>query len=277
MNEQLHRQCGDKIEVLYQRRRMVSAEAAWQRLREELTLISGTKAEQQFLIAAEIAKHCRRHSWPVWEAGVGANSIILFLLELSLADPVENDLPFQRFFFSDKGETVDLLLKTLDQYVEPLGQVLTATGADGWARIGTTTRRRSDPDHPTGCARRRGSNVARSRWASGPLSRCSPHLAGRTRGGRRGGCRGYRRRDTRVSAWPARRVLSGRRWIVLCSVADGRCAQVARSSIRSGAGLSRPSQERRGRHHRRGEGWFSGMGVQHHRYVSWRRRFYGTS
>ena len=133
MNEQLLRQCGDKIEVLYQRRRMVSAEAGWQRLREELTLISGTEAEQQFLIAAEIAKHCRRQGWPVWEAGVGANSIILFLLELSLADPVENDLPFQRFFFSDKGETVDLLLKTLDQYVEPLGQVLTATGADGWA------------------------------------------------------------------------------------------------------------------------------------------------
>jgi DNA polymerase III alpha subunit len=145
MHEGLLKLCGDRIEVLYQRRRGVPAESAWQRLRAELMLISGTEAEQQFLIAAEIAAHCRRHSWPVWEAGVGASSIILFLLELSLADPVENDLPFQRFFFSDKGETAGLLLKTLDQYVEPLGQVIATAGATSWIRMGNTTRLETIP------------------------------------------------------------------------------------------------------------------------------------
>jgi hypothetical protein len=80
MNEQLLKLCGGHIEVLYQRRRGVPAELAWQRLREELMLIAGTEAEQQLLVAAEIARTCRRHNWPVWEAGTGPSSIILFLL-----------------------------------------------------------------------------------------------------------------------------------------------------------------------------------------------------
>jgi DNA polymerase III alpha subunit len=138
MHERLLKLCGDRIEVLYQRRRGVPAESAWQRLRAELTLISGTEAEQQFLIAAEIAAHCRRQGWPVWEAGVGASSITLFLLELSLADPIENRLPFERYFFPDRGETVDLLLKTLDRYAEPLGQVIAKAGATSWIRLGNT-------------------------------------------------------------------------------------------------------------------------------------------
>jgi DNA polymerase III alpha subunit len=139
INEQLLQQCGDKIEVLYQRRRMVSAETARLRLREELTLISGTETEQQLLTASQVACTCRRKGWPIWEAGVGPCSIILFLLGLSQTDPVENGLPFQRFFSPDRGELSQLLLKTLDPYVQPLEQLLTATAAKSWARVGPTT------------------------------------------------------------------------------------------------------------------------------------------
>jgi len=145
MNEQLLTLCGDKIEILYQRRRGVPAEVAWQRLHEELTLISGTEAEQRFLVAAEIAKICCRHYWPVWEAGTGPSSIILFLLEISQADPIENGLLFQRYFFAEKNRASGLLLKTLDQYVEPLGQAIATAGASSWIRIGSTTRLEAIP------------------------------------------------------------------------------------------------------------------------------------
>ncbi len=145
MQKDLLKRCGDKIEVLYQPRRGVSATTAWQRLQEELALVTGTEAEQRFLNAAELATVCRRHNWPVWLVGSGPSSILLFLLELSQVDPIENGLYFERFFFPHLGQTADFTLVTPETTFNAVDKTIAAVGANKWLHLQTATQLQALP------------------------------------------------------------------------------------------------------------------------------------
>ncbi len=137
MNKKLLKICGDRIEALY--KDGPPAKTAWQRLRGELALAAGTETEKRLLVTAEIAKTCHDHGWPVWETDSGTGSIILYLLGLNLADPIEHGLLFEcwpdstRGFGSQKSfDHTSLWLTTPNRSQESLEKAVQAAGAEDW-------------------------------------------------------------------------------------------------------------------------------------------------
>ncbi len=78
------------------------------RLDRELSLIAGKGFADYFLIVADIVRHARSLGTPVAGRGSGASSLVAYLLGITNVDPLEFNLPFERFLNESRDDFPDL-------------------------------------------------------------------------------------------------------------------------------------------------------------------------
>lgn len=78
------------------------------RLEEELATVRALGLSEFFLVAAEVTDYCRRHGIMAAGRGSAAASIICYLLGVTMADPLEHDLLFERFLHTGKTSMPDV-------------------------------------------------------------------------------------------------------------------------------------------------------------------------
>ncbi len=81
---------------------------ARERLDEELTIVKALGLADFFLVAAEVTDYCRRHGILAAGRGSAAASIVCYLLGVTAADPIRNDLLFERFLHAGKTSMPDV-------------------------------------------------------------------------------------------------------------------------------------------------------------------------
>ena len=77
-------------------------------LREELGIIREFDLADFFLVAAEVTDHCEQSGILAAGRGSAASSVICYLLGVSKADPIANDLLFERFLHTGMKEMPDI-------------------------------------------------------------------------------------------------------------------------------------------------------------------------
>ncbi len=82
--------------------------AARTRFEEELATIRALGLADFFLVAAEVTDYCRRHGILAAGRGSAAASIVCYLLGITMADPLEHDLLFERFLHTGKTSMPDV-------------------------------------------------------------------------------------------------------------------------------------------------------------------------
>ncbi len=108
--EELFPDGGNELEALV--RQKLDARAAGpaerERALQELRVIRRTGAAAYFLIAGEIADHCRQQRIFFSLRGSGGASFVLFLLGMSRIDPLQHGLLFERFVNSQRDDLPDI-------------------------------------------------------------------------------------------------------------------------------------------------------------------------
>ncbi len=163
MNQLLYDACLDYIDVLYQTRPTISRPQLtphWKRdeivgrLEAELAVVADTAAEDRLLTMLELSKLRRRHGWPVWATGRAPASLVIYLFELSIADPLllnhfwrshERTLWHELHYGSEPNLSTPLPLRTLPECVEPLSKAVTDLGAADWIEVQACSERERIP------------------------------------------------------------------------------------------------------------------------------------
>ncbi len=78
------------------------------RLREELATIRSLQLAGFFLTAAEVTDYCREHGILAAGRGSAAGSVVCYLLGITLADPIKNDLLVERFLHTGRESMPDV-------------------------------------------------------------------------------------------------------------------------------------------------------------------------
>jgi len=79
-----------------------------ERLNHELKIIDSLGFTTYFLVAHEIAKFCRMRKIPAAGRGSAAGSLVAYLLGITIIDPIEHNLYFERFLSPARSEPPDI-------------------------------------------------------------------------------------------------------------------------------------------------------------------------
>ncbi|HEY5331319.1 MAG TPA: error-prone DNA polymerase [Acidobacteriaceae bacterium] len=101
----------------------------------ELELITKLGFEGYFLIVWDIIQYCQRNDILVQGRGSAANSVVCYALEITVIDPIEMDLLFERFLNENRSEwpDIDLDLPSGDKREQAIQYVYTRYGQLGAA------------------------------------------------------------------------------------------------------------------------------------------------
>lgn len=91
------------------------------RLREELATVRSLEMAGFFLLAAEVTDYCRQHGILAAGRGSAAGSVLCYLLGITLSDPLEHGLLFERFLHTGRAQMPDI---DIDIASSRRGQVL---------------------------------------------------------------------------------------------------------------------------------------------------------
>lgn len=83
-------------------------ERARKQATHELELIGKLGFEGYFLIVWDIVEYCKRHDILIQGRGSAANSVVCYVLEITVIDPVGMDLLFERFLNENRKEWPDI-------------------------------------------------------------------------------------------------------------------------------------------------------------------------
>ncbi len=101
----LEERCYAALNRLYPGERLAKARA---RFEEELVTIRALGLADFFLVAAEVTDYCRRHGILAAGRGSAAASVVCYLLGITMVDPLEHDLLFERFLHTGKTSMPDV-------------------------------------------------------------------------------------------------------------------------------------------------------------------------
>lgn len=101
----LEERCYAALTRLYPGDRLVDARA---RFEEELVTIRSLGLADFFLVAAEVTDYCRRHGILAAGRGSAAASVVCYLLGITMIDPIEHGLLFERFLHTGKTSMPDV-------------------------------------------------------------------------------------------------------------------------------------------------------------------------
>jgi DNA polymerase III alpha subunit len=79
-----------------------------ERLHRELEVIEKLGYADYFLVVHDIVRHSREKGVPVAGRGSGASSVVAYCLGITNVDPIEFDLPFERFLHEGRRDYPDL-------------------------------------------------------------------------------------------------------------------------------------------------------------------------
>src|SRR5262245_47089751 len=118
--------------------------AVRRRLGEELSVIGVLGLSGYFLLCGEIADEATRQGWPFNLRGSAGASLVLHLLGLTDADPVEHGLRFERFLSAAREKPPDVDCEfASNQRGKVLQWLVKKHGADHVARVGTYSHLRA--------------------------------------------------------------------------------------------------------------------------------------
>ncbi|WP_162485675.1 DNA polymerase III subunit alpha [Deinococcus deserti] len=83
-------------------------EAALRRLKDELATVAHLDLAGFFLTAAEVTDYCREHGILAAGRGSAAGSVLCYLLGITLSDPIEHNLLFERFLHTGRTSMPDV-------------------------------------------------------------------------------------------------------------------------------------------------------------------------
>ena len=107
------------------------------RLDYELGVIASKQFEDYFLIVADIVQYVKSQNQICAARGSAAGSLICWLLEITQIDPVEFDLPFERFMNPDRADYPDIDLDFPNDFRAQVFHYLTAKyGEDYVGHVG---------------------------------------------------------------------------------------------------------------------------------------------
>ncbi|MBO6574676.1 MAG: DNA polymerase III subunit alpha [Rhodothermales bacterium] len=86
----------------------VHREAAEERLAKEVGVISGLDVQEFFLVVHEVVEEARRRGIRCLGRGSAANSIVTYLLGITVVCPIEHNLLFERFLHRGRKGTPDI-------------------------------------------------------------------------------------------------------------------------------------------------------------------------
>jgi error-prone DNA polymerase len=101
----LEERCYAALVQRYEGERLAAART---RFEEELATIRALGLADFFLVASEVTDYCRRHGILAAGRGSAAASIVCYLLGITMADPLEHDLLFERFLHTGKTSMPDV-------------------------------------------------------------------------------------------------------------------------------------------------------------------------
>ncbi len=81
---------------------------ARERLSAELLVVQELQLAEFFLVAAEVTDYCRAHGILAAGRGSAAGSVLCYLLGITLADPIQHNLLFERFLHTGKRTMPDV-------------------------------------------------------------------------------------------------------------------------------------------------------------------------
>jgi DNA polymerase III alpha subunit len=114
------------------------------RLERELDALCEARLAGHALILADVAEQARANQWAVMLRGSAAGCLVLHLLGLAPAEPVESGLRFERFVRPGRERPPDFDLQVGDRSRGPLWNYLLKRYADGGvARVGAPTHFRA--------------------------------------------------------------------------------------------------------------------------------------
>lgn len=79
-----------------------------ERLNRELEIIEKLGFADYFLVVHDIVRHSRERGVPVAGRGSGASSVVSYVLGISNVDPIDFDLPFERFLHEGRADFPDI-------------------------------------------------------------------------------------------------------------------------------------------------------------------------
>ncbi len=103
----LEKLCTDGVRKRYADKPKYRAEAE-ARVQRELKVISDLKFPGYFLIVRDIVMFAKRKGILCQGRGSAANSVVCYALEITAVDPVQYDLPFERFLSAARDEEPDI-------------------------------------------------------------------------------------------------------------------------------------------------------------------------
>jgi error-prone DNA polymerase len=103
----LEKLCEDGVRKRYADKPKYRAEAA-ARVKRELKVIRSLKFPGYFLIVRDIVMFAKRKGILCQGRGSAANSVVCYALEITAVDPVQYDLPFERFLSAARDEEPDI-------------------------------------------------------------------------------------------------------------------------------------------------------------------------
>ncbi|WP_237745058.1 error-prone DNA polymerase [Kribbella catacumbae] len=103
----LKKLCEDGVRKQYADKPKYRAEAE-ARVKRELQVISDLKFPGYFLIVRDIVMFAKRKGILCQGRGSAANSVVCYALEITAVDPVQYDLPFERFLSAARDEEPDI-------------------------------------------------------------------------------------------------------------------------------------------------------------------------
>jgi error-prone DNA polymerase len=103
----LKKLCEDGVRKRYADKPKYRDEAT-ARVRRELKVISDLKFPGYFLIVRDIVMFAKRKGILCQGRGSAANSVVCYALEITAVDPVQYDLPFERFLSAARDEEPDI-------------------------------------------------------------------------------------------------------------------------------------------------------------------------
>ena len=81
---------------------------AKRRLERELCVIEELGFTEYFIVVHDILSYARKHGIATIGRGSGASSIVSYVLRITQADPIEYDIPFERFLHMQRADCPDL-------------------------------------------------------------------------------------------------------------------------------------------------------------------------
>ena len=119
-------------------RAMEATKEAEERLAYELGIIANKGYAPYFLVVADLLRFAREHGILTTTRGSAAGSLVSYLTGITNIDPLEYNLPFERFLNPERPKAPDIDMDIADEYRDAMIRYAKETyGEDKVAQIGT--------------------------------------------------------------------------------------------------------------------------------------------